>query len=321
MVTEVEAEWRREDSGGLILCGGLSSRMGTEKARLRFPGGTLLERVLERLRGVAAPVTLSLSAGQAVPALPPGVLTVRDSAARQGPLQGLLDGFRSLEGRCARVVVMAVDLPFFSREWMARLLDGLDGTPPHRACLYEWDGFANALTAAYDMALLPKLERLVAEGLRRPMFLSRDEPTRIIRVPPAGEADGAGHPLTDVDTPEAYRAALLWEGVGVPGGAEITVELPAEPGWGGADARGFAALHADTAAQALEMIRRLYPELPPPHEHPDPALDAPPDAAWGLVRGNGEQGPESPALQTTESLLAPETRLRPGDRLTVFRRF
>ena len=51
-------------TGGLILCGGRSSRMGHDKAALRMGGETLLERVLARMRQVAGPVVVSLAAGR-----------------------------------------------------------------------------------------------------------------------------------------------------------------------------------------------------------------------------------------------------------------
>lgn len=274
------SEHRREGCGGLILCGGRSSRMGHPKGGLRFPGGPLLERVLERMREVADPVVVSLAAGEdaggffsGTTTLPPGVTAVSDGVGEQGPLWGLLEGFRALEGRCRTVVVMPVDMPFMTSAHLARLVDGLAGK---RACMYEHEGFANALTAAYDLELLPKLESLVAEGRRRPIFLREDEPTEILTI----EADGKGpHPMTDVDTPEAYRAALLAEGIGSPGAAEVSVEVsvdmeargfePSESGTQESGAqesephslRGYAALHANKAGELLVYLLRLYPEL------------------------------------------------------------
>ncbi len=250
--------WRREGTGGLVLCGGRSSRMGFEKARLRFPDGTLLSRVLARMRQVAHPVAVSVADGQHLPPLPAGTFAVPDGIGNQGPLWGLLEGFRALAGQCRQVLVMPVDMPFFTEEWMARLLDGLAG---HRACLYRQEGFANALVAAYRVGLMPKLEALVAEGKRRPIFLIEGEAAAILDAPVAG----AGlHPLTDVDTPEAYRAALAIEGVGRLDAPEVTVTLVAADAVGDpeAPALGYLALHAATAGEVLAAAERLYPDLP-----------------------------------------------------------
>jgi len=249
---------RRPGCGGLILCGGRSSRMGYEKARLRFPEGTLLERVLARMREVVEPVVLSLAPGQATPRLTDEVLRVKDGVANQGPLWGLVEGFRKLAKHCERVVVMPVDMPFLTTDWIARLLDELAG---HRACLYEHEGFANALTAAYSLELLPKLEGLVKAGRMRPIFLIEGEDTRIL--PADGEAAPPGHhPLTDLDTPEAYREALLAEGIGRAGAPEVTVELHTPASAASVFPAGFLALYAERAAEVLRWAQRLYPELP-----------------------------------------------------------
>jgi molybdopterin-guanine dinucleotide biosynthesis protein A len=271
------SQWRRAGAGGLILCGGRSSRMGYEKARLRFPGGSLLERTLGCMAAVADPVALSLAPGQATPALPEAVLTVKDGVANQGPLWGLAEGFRKLAPRCERLVVMPVDLPFLTPDWVARLLDEM---ADRRACLYEQGGYANALTAAYSLALLPKLEALVAEGKRRPIFLIEGEDARIVSAPEEAGPPGA-HPLTDVDTPEAYRDALLHEGIGHAGAAEVTVDIHTPASRRNVFPAGFLALYADRAGEVLRWAQRLYPELP---------IAAPPGSARLLRTADAPEG-------------------------------
>jgi hypothetical protein len=148
-------------------------------------------------------------------------------------------------------------VPFLTPSWIARLLDELDG---HRACLYEHEGYANALTAAYSMELLPKLEALVAEGRRRPIFLIEGEDARIVTVP-EGAAPAGAHPLTDVDTPEAYRDALLFEGVGRAGAPEVTVEIQTPASAANVFPAGYLALYAERPGDVLFAAQRLYPEL------------------------------------------------------------
>ena len=298
--------------------------MGYDKARLRFPGGPLLERVLGRMEQVASPVVLSLAAGQAPPALSDAragkVIVVRDSDADQGPLQGLLEGFRALARQCARVVVMPVDMPFFTEDCLRRLLAGLEG---HMACQMEHEGFVNALTAAYDLSLLERLEGLVAEGLRRPVFLSEGQPTRVIEAetPPRG-----GHPMQDVDTPESYREALLEEGVGEAGGADVTVIVDTvatdtvAPDTVAMDTvqgeRDFIALHAHTAAGVMNALQNLYPEL---------QMGFPPRSG-GLMLFDleGREPGDDPGLFIQADLIAgsrtplpPETPMRPGQSLAL----
>jgi molybdopterin-guanine dinucleotide biosynthesis protein A len=107
------------------------------------------------------------------------------------------------------VLLMPVDLPFYTPEWMRRALDGLAG---HRACLYRYEGFVNALVGAYEVALVSKLEGLARQPRARPLGLSDGEPTRVLEVEALWTpADGAS-PLMDTDTPEDYERALALAG-------------------------------------------------------------------------------------------------------------
>ena len=55
--------------GGVVLCGGRSSRMGRPKASLPFAGETMLARVVGVLGGVVSPVVVVAASGQDVPQL------------------------------------------------------------------------------------------------------------------------------------------------------------------------------------------------------------------------------------------------------------
>ena len=82
--------------GGVILCGGRSSRMGTDKALLRFAGKTLLESVIEQVRlGIGeGPIVVVAAPQQQLPDLF-GVEVIRDEETHPGPLAGLVKAFSS----------------------------------------------------------------------------------------------------------------------------------------------------------------------------------------------------------------------------------
>src|SRR5579863_2274620 len=137
--------------GGLILAGGQSRRMGRDKAGLTFGSETLLARAVRHMAPVAGPLVVSLAPGQVADPVLVGVgaLAVRDTAPFGGPLPGLLQGFRALAAlkpAPEAVLVMPVDMPFYTGAWMERALAGLHG---HAACLYRYEGFVNALVGAY----------------------------------------------------------------------------------------------------------------------------------------------------------------------------
>ena len=248
-------------TGGLILSGGRSSRMGYDKFHLRFPGEPLWQRVVNRMQRVASPVVLSLAAGGHPPiGLSDQVETVFDHDLERGPLWGLAAGFRALSGRCDQVVVIPVDVPFFTEKWLQRLIDGLASGEGKMACLYKWEGYANALTGAYRMDLLPKLEGMIEAGQSRPMGLIQDEPVEILEVESLWKPDQEPPPLMDMDTMEDYRKALLMEGVGNSQGTAITVEIqthdPSEM------VSPPVAMFARNEADVRQALAQLFPVSP-----------------------------------------------------------
>ena len=231
--------------------------MGRDKAGLRFGPETLLALAVRRMREVAHPVVVSLGPEQA---LASGVgasevIVVRDERAYGGPLPGLLAGFRALTSLTpapAAVLVMPVDLPFYGGEWMRRALDGLPG---QRACLYRYEGFVNALVGAYELALLPKLERLAASPKARPLALSEGEPTRVLELESLWRPEDGPAPLMDTDSPEDYRLALALAGMGHPEGVPVAVTLP-----GIGTMQGEQLLLVRKARDVSVALARLYPE-------------------------------------------------------------
>src|SRR5262245_18679637 len=98
--------------GGVVLCGGRSSRMGQPKAWLPFAGEPLLARVVRLVGEAASPVVVVAAAGQELPPLLADVEIVRDPEPDRGPLQGLAAGLAALRGRAAAAFVTSCDAPF-----------------------------------------------------------------------------------------------------------------------------------------------------------------------------------------------------------------
>src|SRR5215218_4240799 len=96
---------------GFITAGGLSSRMGSDKALLEIRGRAMIEHVIAALR----PVTT----GVAIIANDPsyarlGLPVFRDSRAGLGPLEAIRTGLSN--ARAPRIVLAACDLPFVTSE-------------------------------------------------------------------------------------------------------------------------------------------------------------------------------------------------------------
>ena len=73
-------------TGGIVLCGGQSRRMGRPKAWLPFGPERLLQRVVRLVSTAADPVAVVAAPGQDLPELPRSVVVARDPVSGRGPL-------------------------------------------------------------------------------------------------------------------------------------------------------------------------------------------------------------------------------------------
>src|SRR5690242_19240072 len=112
-------------TGGIVLCGGRSSRMGRPKAWLPFGGEFMLQRVVRILRGVVDPVAVIAAPGQDVPPLPKDVGIIRDEIEGKGPLAGLAAGLAALEGGVDVTYLSSCDVPFLKPEFVRRVTEFL----------------------------------------------------------------------------------------------------------------------------------------------------------------------------------------------------
>jgi molybdenum cofactor guanylyltransferase len=160
-------------AAAVVLAGGRSSRMGSDKAALAWHGSTLLRHVCGLVaRGVDGTVLVVRAPGQELPALPKGVETLDDPTEGLGPLQGIAVGLAALEDRADVAFVCATDVPFLHPAFVRRLVRACAASdPPVDVALPIAHGHAQPLAAAYRSALAPLAAKLVAADRLRPAFL------------------------------------------------------------------------------------------------------------------------------------------------------
>ncbi|WP_416883720.1 molybdenum cofactor guanylyltransferase MobA [Marivita sp.] len=114
---------------GVILAGGLATRMGGgDKALLQVGGQTLLNRVIDRLQPQVAGMALNANGdaarfdGFGLPVLPDSI------DGFPGPLAGVLAGLDwAAEQGAEAIVTVAADTPFFPADLVAVLQDTVQG--------------------------------------------------------------------------------------------------------------------------------------------------------------------------------------------------
>ncbi len=157
---------------GAILVGGLSSRMGSDKATLEYKGVPLVRRVADALLQCVERVRLVARPGEA-PAL--GLEVIEDRRAERAPLIGVHAALAACE--VSGVLVAACDLPDIEPRLLLALLAvfptdaGPDIVAPRGPRGLE------PLLAIYRPTLLAEIERRIDAGELALMSLLRDAHT------------------------------------------------------------------------------------------------------------------------------------------------
>jgi molybdopterin-guanine dinucleotide biosynthesis protein A len=156
-----------------VLAGGLSRRMGTDKALIALPpdGKTVLQRVLESASTVADELFVVAPSRPGYQAL--GVRLVPERAAGIGPLSGVEAALAT--ARHDRCLVLACDLPLLSAAllaWLADLPCDRDALVPiSRVTTFDPESDdrrrPQPLAAIYARRCLPRVSALIGAGVRR----------------------------------------------------------------------------------------------------------------------------------------------------------
>lgn len=164
----------------IILAGGRSSRMGSDKKLLRINGETLISRLYRLLAPHFDGIIISTSAQEQNPV--PGALHVKDEQPGKGPLMAIFSSLRQSPSRVNFVV--ACDIPEVN---MTRVRHMLSDAALHDIVVPSFaPGLFEPLFAVYTRDVIPVMERQLAAGCLRPsecFLLCR---TRILSMADSG---------------------------------------------------------------------------------------------------------------------------------------
>ena len=187
--------------GGIVLCGGLSKRMGRPKLELPFGPETLLQRVVRILIEVLEPVVVVAGPEQELPSLPGNVRIARDRQPGLGPLSGLATGLSELHQDCDAAFVTGCDTPLLKTEFIQRMCREL-GDGDVAVCRQE--SYLHPLAAVYRTRLAEMAQAYVEQGRLRPGQLIQNCDARVIEVDALRTVDPELHSLRNLNTPEEY---------------------------------------------------------------------------------------------------------------------
>lgn len=151
---------------GLVLAGGQSRRMGSDKARLRHGEDTQLAFAVRLLGEAVDEVFVSTRPEQEDDPERARFRRIVDRYDDLGPVAGILSAFDADPD--AAWLVLACDLPRVTPATIAALLAGRDRTRPFTAFRSSVNGLPEPLCAIWEPAARPLVDAFVAEGLRCP---------------------------------------------------------------------------------------------------------------------------------------------------------
>lgn len=186
---------------GIILCGGLSRRMGRDKAWLPWNGATLLSHAVDLLRPVVQEVIVAARADQDLPAT--DAFVVRDRIPGAGALGGLEAGLAAM--RTPYGIAMACDMPWLNvslLEAMTRMAPAYDLVIPQVSGKYQ------PLHAVYAKGLQPLVAGLLAQGERRVYALVSRVHARVLDEAFLGTYDPLFRSVRSLDDWKSYQEAI-----------------------------------------------------------------------------------------------------------------
>jgi len=188
----VNSEGTALEPWGLVMAGGESRRMGTDKALLTRPdGATWLEHAAGLLGAVCEAVWVSARSDQLLPA-PAGVEIIVDGYQDLGPAAGLLSAWDRFPDR--PWLVLATDMPWVHSDLLRLLVRARDSQATATGFRHS-DGFAEPLCAVWEPRARPLLQRRVAGGDASLSALLKATTVKWLAVADPGSLASANTPI------------------------------------------------------------------------------------------------------------------------------
>ena len=187
----------------VVQAGGLSSRMGEDKALKAFLGRPLIERVIERLQPVADELLITTNEPQAYAFLRLPLLT--DVKPGRGPLGWLYTALVS--ARNAAVAVVACDLPFASAPLVVASAGFLIQDAADVVIAESAEGFEPLHAVYRRQACIGPIEAAMEGGQWRMISWFPQVRVRKLTAADLNVYDPDGLAFWNVNTPEEFAAA------------------------------------------------------------------------------------------------------------------
>lgn len=194
----------------VILAGGRSSRMGSNKALVPLGGLPMLSHVVARLTPQTSAIALNANADWADDS---GLRRIADTLPDQlGPLAGVLAAMRDTAANhpdAKLVLTVPIDCPFLPTDLVQRLSAARSGE--RTIAIASSSGEQHPIVALWPVSLADELEEwIIKDDKRRVRDFQRRYPLAEAIFPLAETGGGALDPFFNINTPEQLAIAERW---------------------------------------------------------------------------------------------------------------
>lgn len=182
---------------GIVMAGGKSTRMGTDKGRLEYRGVPAVVRAFGLLQEVVGTVFVSARRNQLEAAPYEALPGIADRYGEVGPLGGILSAWDDYPQ--AAWLVLAVDMLFVDRGLLEALVLARN-CDSYATAFRQIDGRPEPLCTIYE----PRSQAILRQRLQGGSASLRDF---LMSVPTENLVPDQQKTLVSVDTPQAHRDA------------------------------------------------------------------------------------------------------------------
>lgn len=166
------------DVYGLVLAGGRSARMGTDKGLMDYNGKPQREYLFGLLSNVCEQVFTSCRKEQNIPLF---LNPIPDKFDYKGPINGILSGMHAHPEKAW--LIIAVDMPFVDLQAIQCLLSKRDKVKVATCFLHEPENFPEPLLTLWEPAAYPLLNAYATEGNISPRMFLESNAIKIVKPP------------------------------------------------------------------------------------------------------------------------------------------
>ena len=178
---------------GIILSGGKSSRMGTDKGFLKHKGKTFIQHSIDALQPLVSE-TIIVSNNSAYDVFK--LKRIKDEIENAGPLAGVYTGF--MQSKTDYNLVLSCDIPLISSEILELLIESMDDTS--EVVQIEANTKTSPLIALYKTSCASKFYKLLNEGERRLRYAVNQCQVKHVKL----DSD-IGFYTLNINTPEEFK--------------------------------------------------------------------------------------------------------------------